>query len=93
MSAVARTVALCKAHDAAAAEADAAKAKVDQVLSMQTLEEADAAIDALAANDELDPATVMTFAKAYAGAKETDMTSEECTDTLYHLYLRVRANV
>ena len=35
----------------------------------------------------------MTFAKAYAGAKETDMTSEECTDTLYHLYLRVRANV
>ena len=92
VSAVARTIALCKAHDAMAVEADAAKAKVDKVLSMQTLEEADSAIDMMAANNELDPATVMTFAKAYAGAKETDMTSEECTDTLYHLYLRVRAS-
>lgn len=90
VEAVTRAVSLCKAHDAAAAEADAAKAKVDDVLAAPTLQEAEARIDLLAARRELDPATLMTFAKAYAGAKETDMTSEECKDTLWHLYIRAR---
>ena len=44
---------------------------------METLEEADQKIDAMAAEGKLDPAFLLTMAKAYSGVKETDLVQEE----------------
>ena len=44
---------------------------------MDSLEQAERKIDELASSGKLDPALLLTMAKAYAGAKETDITREE----------------
>ena len=41
------------------------------------MEQAERKIDELASSGKLDPALLLTMAKAYAGAKETDITREE----------------
>lgn len=46
---------------------------------MESLEAAERKIDELAASGKLDPALLLTMAKAYAGAKETDITREEAS--------------
>lgn len=56
---------------------------------MGSLEEADGKIDELAAAGKLDPALLLTMAKAYAAAKETDKTQEEVKDIMAHLYFKV----
>ena len=58
---------------------------------VSSLEEADGKIDALAKSGALDPALLLTMAKAYAAAKETDKTKEEVKDIMAHLYFKVRA--
>lgn len=47
------------------------------VQQVDSLEAADKKIDELAASGKLDPALLLMMAKAYAGAKETDITKEE----------------
>jgi hypothetical protein len=42
-----------------------------------SMEQADQRIDELAASGRLDPALLLTMARAYAGVKETDITREE----------------
>ena len=54
-----------------------------------SLEDADRRIDNLAATGRLDPALMLTLAKAYATAKETDVTREEVKDIMVHLYMQV----
>ncbi len=61
------------------------------LLQVGSLEEADAKIDALAASGQLDPALLLTMAKAYSGVKDTDVTREEVKDIMAHLYFKVRA--
>ena len=56
---------------------------------VSSLEEADSKIDALAKSGALDPALLLTMAKAYAAAKETDKTKEEVKDIMAHLYFKV----
>lgn len=56
---------------------------------MGSLEEADGKIDELASAGKLDPALLLTMAKAYAAAKETDKTQEEVKDIMAHLYFKV----
>ncbi len=51
---------------------------------------ADGKIDELAAAGKLDPALLLTMAKAYAAAKETDKTQEEVKDIMAHLYFKVQ---
>lgn len=46
-------------------------------MQVETLEEADQKIDAMAAEGKLDPAFLLTMAKAYSGVKETDLVQEE----------------
>ncbi len=58
---------------------------------VSSLEEADNQIDALAKSGALDPALLLTMAKAYAAAKETDKTKEEVKDIMAHLYFKARA--
>lgn len=53
------------------------------------MEDADRRIDRLAATGKLDPALMLTLAKAYAKAKETDVTKEEVKDIMVHLYMQV----
>ena len=53
------------------------------------MEDADRRIDTLAATGRLDPALMLTLAKAYAKAKETDVTKEEVKDIMVHLYMQV----
>jgi hypothetical protein len=56
---------------------------------VDSLGEADNKIDDLAATGKLNPALLLTMAKAYAAAKETDMTKEEVKDIMAHLYFKV----
>lgn len=58
---------------------------------MGSLEEADGKIDDLAKTGRLDPALLLTMAKAYAAAKDTDKTQEEVKDIMAHLYFKVSA--
>lgn len=56
---------------------------------MGSIEEADRRIDNLASAGQLSPALLLTMAKAYAGARDTDMTREEVKDIMAHLYFKV----
>ena len=53
------------------------------------MEAADASIDKLASEGRLNPALLLTMAKAYSAARETDKTKEEVKDIMAHLYFKV----
>lgn len=55
------------------------------------MEEADKRIDELSSSGRLDPALMLTMAKAYSAAKDTDYTREEVKDVMAHLYFKVAA--
>ena len=55
---------------------------------MSSLEEADRKIDGLADSGQLNPALLLTMAKAYSAAKDTDMTKEEVKEIMGHLYFK-----
>ena len=57
---------------------------------MESIEEAEKKIDDLAANGGLDPALLLTMAKAYSGVKESQFTKEEVKDVMYHLYTKAK---
>lgn len=46
-------------------------------VQVETLDEADQKIDKMAAEGQIDPAFLLTMAKAYSGVKESDMAQEE----------------
>lgn len=76
----AQLLALAEAHDRVARDGeamDAAAQKFERLLDVESMEEAERRIDDMAAAGRLDPALLLTMAKAYAGAKETDITREE----------------
>eukprot|EP00887_Chlorella_sp_A99_P001218 scaffold14.g1218.t1 len=103
----AQLLALVEAHDRVMHDEeamDAAADKFSNLLDVQSLEEAERRIDDLAASGRLDPALLLTMAKAYAGAKETDITREEARgdgassstsimqvkDIMAHLYFKAK---
>ena len=55
----------------------------------ESMEAADASIDKLASEGRLNPALLLTMAKAYSAARETDKTKEEVKDIMAHLYFKV----
>lgn len=57
---------------------------------MSSLEEADSKIDNLASSGQLNPALLLTMAKAYSAAKDTDMTGEQVKEIMGHLYFKAR---
>eukprot|EP00892_Ulva_mutabilis_P005879 jgi/Ulvmu1/3663/UM017_0077.1 len=67
-----------------------AHAKLQDVLQVETLDEADQKIDKMAAEGQIDPAFLLTMAKAYSGVKESDMAQEEVKDIMYHLYMKAK---
>ena len=58
-------------------------------LQVTTVEEADKRIDELATSGRFTPALMLTMAKAYSAAKDTDYTREEVKDVMAHLYFKV----
>lgn len=61
-----------------------------QLLETESLEGMEAKLDTLAASGKLDPALLLTMAKAYSGVKETDITKEEVKDIMAHLYFKAK---
>ena len=61
-------------------------------MQVDSLDEAGKRIDMLAAKGEVDPAFLLTMAKAYSGVKETDFAKDEVKDIMYYLYMKVRAS-
>ncbi len=59
-------------------------------LQVGSLEEADRKIDGLAGSGQLNPALLLTMAKAYSAAKDTNITKEEVKEIMGHLYFKVR---
>lgn len=54
------------------------------MVQVESLEEADQKIDQMAAEGQIDPAFLLTMAKAYSGVKETDMVQEEVRSHTSH---------
>ena len=55
----------------------------------ESMEAADATIDKLATDGRLNPALLLTMAKAYSAAKETDKTKDDVKEIMAHLYFKV----
>eukprot|EP00884_Botryococcus_braunii_P001959 jgi/Botrbrau1/11764/Bobra.0195s0089.1 len=90
---MARVLALVSVYDQMAANEaalDTAVANFEDLLQVESIQEADAKIDALAASGQLDPALLLTMAKAYAASKDTDVTREEVKDIMAHLYFKAK---
>jgi hypothetical protein len=88
-----QVAALVEAHDRVLADEgalDSAAERFSDLLSSETMEAAEAKLDELAASGKLDPALLLTMAKAYAGVKETDVTQEEVKDIMAHLYFKAK---
>ena len=49
----------------------------------------DAKIDSMAKSGALDPALLLTIAKAHSSVKDTDYSREEVKDVMAHLYFKV----
>ena len=60
------------------------------LLQSESMEKAEAKLDDLASSGKLDPALLLTMAKAYSGVKETDITKEEVKDIMAHLYFKAK---
>ena len=69
---------------------DAASQNFADLLQSDSMERAEAKLDDLAATGRLDPALLLTMAKAYSGVKETDITKEEVKDIMAHLYFKAK---
>jgi hypothetical protein len=54
------------------------------------MEAAEAHIDGLAASGRLDPAFLLTMARAWGGVKETDYTRDDVKDVMHRLYLKAK---
>lgn len=59
------------------------------LLQVNSLQEMDAKIDSMARSGALDPALLLTLAKAHTSVKDTDYTREEVKDVMAHLYFKV----
>jgi len=86
-------VSLREAHRALAADPEKltkAAAQFDAILSCDSLAEAESTMSDLAASETMEPALRLIMAKAYAGARATDMVKEEAKDVMAHLYEKAR---
>lgn len=84
---------LVEAYDRVAEDTqalDVATQNFADLLQSETMDAAEAKLDQLAASGRLDPALLLTMAKAYSGVKETDITKEEVKDIMAHLYFKAK---
>jgi len=84
---------LVEAYDRVAEDTqalDVATQNFADLLQSETMDAAEAKLDALASSGRLDPALLLTMAKAYSGVKDTDITKEEVKDIMAHLYFKAK---
>ncbi|KAL0030421.1 hypothetical protein WJX79_003849 [Trebouxia sp. C0005] len=86
-------IALVQAYDAVTADQEAlnmAADKFQDLLKVGSLQEMDAKLDSMAQSGALDPALLLTIAKAHSSVKDTDYTREEVKDVMAHLYFKAK---
>lgn len=84
------------AYDGAAEsieQINAAQLKFQDIINSPSLDAACKKIDNLAEKKELDSTTVLMITKAWAAAKDSNMTEDEAKDILFHLYKTSVANL
>lgn len=95
-AAVTRLGALAAGVDVASADPAAAAAAAAEFHALlgepDSLEAAESRIDDLAASGRLDPAFMMTAAKAYAAASESPYTRDEAKEVMYKLWRKAQAS-
>jgi len=72
---------------------DNAAENFQELLKVDTIQDMDAKIDELASTGKLDPALMLTAAKAYMSVKESPYVEEEVKDVMVHLYSKMRDTV
>lgn len=72
---------------------NAAQLKFQDIVNSPTLDAACRKIDNLAEKKELDSTLVLMITKAWAAAKDSNMTKDEVKDILFHLYKTTVANL
>ena len=72
---------------------DTAAENFQELLKVETIQDMDAKIDELASTGKLDPALMLTAAKAYMSVKESPYVEEEVKDVMVHLYSKMRDTV
>ncbi|PIN03831.1 hypothetical protein CDL12_23648 [Handroanthus impetiginosus] len=72
---------------------NSAEFKLQDIMNSHSVDFASRKIDNLADKNRLDPAMAHMFAKAWSGAKGTDMTKDEVKDMLYHQYKTAAGNL
>lgn len=73
---------------------DDAQEAFDKILDSSSLEEMESKIDMVMDKQKnISPALVLTMAKAWAGAKESNLVKDEVKDILAHLYMRAKSNM
>ena len=88
-----RLISICEAFDEATKDQgvlEEAAENFKELLEVETLEEMNTKIDQLAAEQKLDPALVLTAAKAYMSVKESPYVEEEVKDVMAHLYFKMK---
>ena len=84
---------ICEAFDEATKDTETlenAAENFQELLQVETLEEMNQKIDEMAVEGKLDPALVLTAAKAYMSVKESPMVEEEVKDVMAHLYFKMK---
>lgn len=86
-------ISICEAFDEATKDQETleeAAENFQELLQVETLEEMNQKIDTMAAENKLDPALVLTAAKAYMSVKESPYVEEEVKDVMAHLYFKMK---
>ena len=84
---------ICEAFDEATKDQQTLEDAADnfkELLEVETLEEMNTKIDEMQAQGKLDPALVLTAAKAYMSVKESPYVEEEVKDVMAHLYFKMK---
>ena len=84
---------ICEAFDEITKDTETlenAAENFQELLAVETLEEMNTKIDEMAQSGKLDPALVLTAAKAYMSVKESPMVEEEVKDVMAHLYFKMK---
>jgi hypothetical protein len=88
-----RLLSICEAFDEATKDNGAleeAAENFQELLRVETLEEMNQKIEQMSVEGKLDPALVLTAAKAYMSVKESPMVEEEVKDVMAHLYFKMK---
>ena len=89
----ARLISICEAFDEATKDQETLEEAAEnfkELLEVETLEEMNQKIEEMSQQGKMDPALVLTAAKAYMSVKESPYVEEEVKDVMAHLYFKMK---